>query len=220
MKQRITINETRTVNELNFYWYDEDYLLLLEAFDFPNAEELQPSERLAYLHMAMADRYPAEAAKIVLTFRLGDRLNEGQIQNLSHQMLEDKVAEEYRDPALHFDLFNINQLLYTAFNGTFPNTEASIITLSFGNVLPLELTSEFLMKSIAGGLKENSLLVRLFEDQLNGNAPFGDAHNVIWQFKKIDEAKVEIITSRYWLEESDFAQLEYETEIIEHVEEG
>jgi hypothetical protein len=42
-------------------------------------------------------------------------------------MLKDKVAEECSEPDLHFDLFNINQLLIKAYNGKSPNTEASII---------------------------------------------------------------------------------------------
>ena len=218
MKQNVKITDVKTVNELNFYWYEQDYLQLLEVFDFSNASELKDSERLEYLLMAIADVDPPEAAQLVLEYKLSDQLNEGQIQNLSHQMLEDKVAEEYPDPALHFDLFNINQLLYKAYNGTFLNTEASILTVGYSAPLPSELTSEFLMKTLAGGLKENSLIMRLFEDQLNGNEPFGDAYKVIWHFKKVDDSTIEIITSRYWLEESDFAQLEYETEVIEHDE--
>ncbi|MBQ0740794.1 hypothetical protein J9332_41620, partial [Aquimarina celericrescens] len=78
------------------------------------------------LFMAIPDFEPNEAASIVLTYKLSDQLNEGQIHSISHEMTNDKVAEEYPEPNLHYDLFNINQLLYKAYNGTFPNTEATL----------------------------------------------------------------------------------------------
>lgn len=39
------------------------------------------------------------------------------------------MDEEYSDISLHYPLFNINQLLYKAYNGTFSNTKASRLKL-------------------------------------------------------------------------------------------
>jgi hypothetical protein len=121
--------------------------------------------------------------------------------------LKDKVAEEYAEPALHFDLFNVNQLLYKAYNGIFPNTEASIINLEI-DLEPnseVEVDKELLIKALGSGLKENNLIKRLFEEQLIGNEVFTDAAKTIWKMNKIKENSFELITSKYWLDSKDFS---------------
>ncbi len=213
MKLSIRITSLKTVNEFDFYWQNEDYINLLKEFDFPNPEQINPDEILDYLFMSITDFEPEEAAEVLLKYKLGDRLKDGQIKNLSNEMLDDKVAEEYPDPALHFDLFNINQLLYKAYNGTFPNTEATIITLNYLEENAPELTKEVLIKSLYPGLKNENLLSRLYEDQILGTEPFGDAEKVIWRFTKKSESTVEVITSKYWIEKDDFEELEYDAEI-------
>ena len=97
--------------------------------NLPDADKLKPEELREMLYMAITDFGPEEAAEIVLTYKLGDRLSAGQIQNIANDMMEEKVAEQYADPSFHYDLFNINQLLYKAYKGKFPNTEASIILM-------------------------------------------------------------------------------------------
>ena len=55
-------------------------------------------------------------------------LNNGQIENLWHEMLDDKVAEVYPNIASHYALYNNNnQLLHDTYNGKFPRTIASVI---------------------------------------------------------------------------------------------
>ena len=206
----INISDVETVNQLDNYWTTEDYINLLKKFDFADVEQIKPNEIIDYLNMAISDFEPAEAAKIVLAYKLSDKLNEGQIQNIATEMLKDKIAEEYPEPALHFDLFNINQLLYKAYNGTFPNTEATIIDLQLDGTQ--DVTKEILLKSLAIGLKEHNLIERLFEEQLVGNEPFGDAQKVIWSFKK-ENNTIRVITSKYWIEKNDFTRFEYEAQI-------
>jgi hypothetical protein len=213
MKISIKIQDVKTVNELPGYWTPDDYKNLLKEFGFADVDQLKPTEILEYLKMAIADYETAEAAEIVLTYKLSDQLNEGQIQNISNEMLLDKIAEEYPDPALHYDLYNINQLLFKAYNGKFPNTEATIINLTMKGAT--EITKEIIMKALAGGLRENSLILRLFHGQLDGTESFGDAQKVIWSMKK-DNDNIEIITSHYWMEASDMEKFEYETELAFH----
>ncbi|MFZ1703957.1 MAG: hypothetical protein WAT79_06395 [Saprospiraceae bacterium] len=221
MRINVVIHNVKTVNELPYYWSQKDYITLLEDFNFPDADKIKPDEMLDFLYMAIADFEPAEAAEILLKYKLSDRLNEGQIQNISHEMKEDKVAEEYPDPSFHFDLFNINQLLYKAYNGTFPNIEASIIELEmlFPEGKPEELTKEIWIKTLAKGLSDSNLVNRLFSDQLDGTEPFSDAWKVIWFFREKGDNQYEVITSRYWIEKSDFQFSEYEADIfMEEVE--
>jgi hypothetical protein len=215
MKVKVNISKIRTVNELESYWTNQDFIELLDRMNMPDADKLNPTELKDLLYMAITDFEPAEAAEIILTYKLGERLTPGQIQNLSHEFLEEKVAEQYADPSFHYDLFNINQLLFKAFNGTFPNTEASIILLEItdhdGN--KIDANKEILTKAIAESLSDRSLIKRLFEDQLNGVEDFGDAEKIIWTFQPKEGNVYEVITSKYWIEKDDLEQNEYEVAI-------
>ena len=214
MNVKVKIIDLKIVNELDFYWEIKDYRNLLKAFDYPDPEKIKESEILEYLFMAISDFEPANAAETFLKYKISDKLNDGQIQNLSHEMLTEKVAEQYVEPALHFDLFNINQLLRKAYNGKFPDTEAIVITASFEGIdQDHEITKEILIKSLSPGLKRSNLILRLFADQIEGIAPFDDAEKVIWDFRKSGENTFEIITSKKWIDNEDFKQASFVAEI-------
>lgn len=217
MKIQVAIKSFKTVNEVDDYWTVEDYTKLLSEFNF-EAESTDINELKELLYMGITDVEPHEAAEICLSYKLGEILTEGQIQNIALEMLKDRVAEEYRDTSLHYDLFNINQLLYKAYNGKFPNTEATIIEFSLssseGNFLDPEFDiKEILIKSIKGGLKESSLVKRLYHRQLDAEVEFTDLKNIIWRFKKNSDKDFEILTSRYLMEKNDFEFSEFESEI-------
>ena len=219
MKLLLTINAVKTVNQLDFYWTTTDYIKLLDAFDYEGADQIPENEVLEYLQLCISDLEPEDAAVVVLTYKLSDKLNEGQINNLSHEMQGDKVAEDYSDPALHFDLFNINQLLYKAYNGKFPNTEASIITLNIASAKLPTLNKEILIKALSAGLVDNNIINRLYRDELSGEVPFDDAAKMIWYFRNIDANTVEVITSKYFIEIQDFTAMEFEANVVFHEEE-
>lgn len=218
MKIAVRIVGIRYVNEIDSYWTNEDFIELLKMFDFPEVEQVSPDELREMLYMAITDFEPPEAAQILLTYRLSDQLTDGQIQSLSHEMIEDKVAEEYPEPELHFDLFNINQLLQKAYGGTFPNTTASIIEIEFPNEreMPakMEMTEEIMTKLISDGLNEKSILNRLYADQIKGKVPFEDAAKFIWTLSKINDNKYELLTSKYWIEKEDIIQTEYISKVV------
>ncbi len=219
MNIQVKITDRQTVSELDFYWQKQDLINLLQELNYPDADRINPNEVLDYLLLAITDFEPANAAEILLKYKLSDQLNDGQIQNISNEMLLDKIAEEYPEPALHYDLFNINQLLRKAYNGKFPNTEASIITLNLQADTEFVLSKEILLKALRNGLKENNLVLRLFADQLDGSVAFEDAEKVIWHYRTTAENVVEIFTSKYWIDRDDFEKLEYETEINFFIEE-
>ncbi len=221
MKFKIRILEFKTVNEFDFYWKTEDYIYLLKEFNFPDAEKSNKDELLDLLYMAISDFDPDESARILLTYKLGEKLNEGQIQSISHEMINDKVAEEYPEPALHFDLFNVNQLLFKAYNGTFPNTEASIINMEISTVKDsqIKIGSEILTKALSAGLKNENLLNRLYEEQITGKEIFSDAAKVLWEINKLKDNNYQLITSKYWIDKEDFQQVDYEADILFYKEE-
>ncbi|MGB3547522.1 MAG: hypothetical protein WBA17_11140 [Saprospiraceae bacterium] len=211
LNYQVTIKEIETVDEVPEYWTNADYAALLEELSFPDADQLKPEEYREYLFMAIGDVEPAEAAKVLLTQQLSDDLNEHQIDQLAHDMLLDKIAEEYPDIALHARLFHVNQLLYKAYNGKFPNTKASIITCTVKPDKPADgpLTKAMLLKAFAPGLSSHCIIVRLFEDQLAGEAPFDSAENIIWELSSPAPDTYRIVTSDYWLNEEDFAEQEF-----------
>ncbi|NHE56608.1 hypothetical protein [Cyclobacterium plantarum] len=212
MKFKITINELKTVEELPNYWNNQDYIYLLEQFDFPDAKTIKPENLLEMLHMAITDFEPNEAAAIVLTYKLSDRLNEGQIAQISNDMLQDKVSEEYPEIDLHYDLFNINQLLYKAFNGKFPNAKATIVGFSMvpDEDKDKEVTKEMVLKSFNNGISDRNLIKRLFTQQLSTEKEFAEAEAVLWKLDEKDPNHFTLITSEYWLSKEDFVAPEFE----------
>jgi hypothetical protein len=222
MKYSVKILNVSTVNELESYWSDADRKQLLEAFDFNDFKNAQPGELHELLLMAITDYEADEAASILLDYKLGKVLNEGQIQSLSHEMMADKIAEEYPDPALHFDLFNINQLLYKAYNGKFPNTEATVLELELKSVdnETTQTDKEVFTKILSQGLSDENIINRLYPEQVAGKAAFEDANKIIWQINDKGDGIYEITTSKYWISKEDVVKVEYEASITFFEEEN
>lgn len=213
MKYKIKINSIKTVDEIKDYWTSEDYLQLLEKFNFPDAGTAKKDTLYELLLMAITDFEPKEAAVIVLDYKLGEHLTEGQIEQISNEMLIDKVCEEYPEIALQYALFNCNQLLFKAFNGTFPCANASIIDCSITPVdadSAVEITKEILLKLFSSGLSDRNILKRLFSEQMDENAAFPEAEGIVWELKTKDNSNFNIITSENLLKDADFPALEFE----------
>ena len=213
MNYQITIKRANTVDQIEDYWTNEDYVKLLEKFDYPDAADADTSSLKELLFMAITDFEPKDAAVIVLEYKLSEELNEGQIQQVSNDMLLDKVCEEYPEIGLHSTLFHINQLLYKAYNGKFPNAKATIMEFS---ITPIdgenvkELTKENVLKLLNNGLSESNLIKRLFDLAMNENAPFPEASAIIWDLKTKDNVNFTLTTSEYWLSKDDIIASEFE----------
>jgi hypothetical protein len=169
------------------------------------------------LKMAITDEKPNEAAATLLNYKLSEKLNEGQILQISNDMLLDKVCEEYPEIDLHAPLFHINQLLYLSYNGKFPNAIATILKceiLADNLEEKGELGKEQILKILAQGLDESALLKRLFPKQLLGNEPFPEANDIVWELESLGSNQYKLITSEYWLSKSDFVKGEYQADIV------
>ncbi|WP_367773519.1 hypothetical protein AB3G33_06500 [Flavobacterium sp. WC2421] len=220
MNYQIIIKRIDTVNEVEGYWSDEDFIQLLEKFNFPDAATAEKKNLPELLEMAISDYEPNEAAEIVLTYKLSEELNEGQIEQISHNMLIDKVCEEYPEIHLQGTLFHINQLLFKAYNGKFPNAKASVVhfsmTLVDGEVK--ELTAENVLKLLNNGLSDRNLIKRLFDDQMSKNIPFPEAEGIIWELNTEDNVNYSLVTSENWINNEDITASEFEG-ILEEIEE-
>ena len=220
MKYKVEIKNIEVVDEIANYWTNEDYKALLEKFEFPDAQSIKPENLLEYLKMAISDFEPKDAAQILLEFKLSDDLNEGQIQQISNDMLLDKVCEEYPEIGLHSRFFHINQLLFKAYNGTFLNAKAVIIDCSFEAIAAKEevkVTKEMALVLLNDGLSGSNLIKRLFEAGMSQEIPFPEAEDILWYLESDDNVNFKLTTSEYWISREDIVASDYESnfEIVE-----
>ncbi|MGB5462156.1 MAG: hypothetical protein WBM92_02220 [Aureibaculum sp.] len=203
-----------TIYELPNGWNSLNYKELLEAMDYGDASDLAENELKEMCLMSLSDNEPEEAAKIVLEYVFKDRFNAGQINNLSHEMLDESMWEEYADLAEHEEFFNVHQLLYQAYNGKFPYPEAvqfkiQITTKNKENLEIFDENSEpLIIRLLAQGMPENTIINRLFSENLKGGQ-FKEAKDIIWQLKKEKSTEnsivFEIVSSEYWFKDLKYA---------------
>ena len=217
MDYLVKINDVKSADELPGAWNNEDYKELLARFEYPDAEQLKPAELKDYLFLAISDFEPNEAAAILLDYKLSDTLADGQIDNLSHEMLRAKVFENYSEIDLHHDLFNINQLLYKAYNGKFPPGQVNRIQIELKseNNGTEEVTKETVLKALSSGLSENNLMNRLLSDQLEGQKPFPEAEGIVWELQDKGNDVYSVTISEKWLTKDEFTTPEYECTVQE-----
>lgn len=215
MKYMITIEEVQTVDEIKEFWTNEDYVQLLEKFDYPDADDTGSESLRELLFMAIADFEPSEAAGIVLKYKLGEKLTDGQIDQISNDMLLDKVCEEYPEMELQAPLFHINQLLFKAYNGKFPSSSATIIKCLINSKDEPEknLEKEMILRILNDGLSDRNIVKRLFEEQLKGNLEFPEAENIIWDLQNPEKDKYRITTSGNLIKKEEILSSEWEGEL-------
>ncbi len=217
MKYHIIINSVKSVEALKDAWTKNDYIALLNKFGLEDDQNSSFQELQELLFLAISDYEPNEAAAIILDYKLSDHLNENQIDQLSHEMLLDKISEEYPDISLHHELFNINQLLYKAFNGTFPNAKATIIEFEISP--NTDVTKEVVLKAFDKTLAKSNVIKRLFSDQLAGKEEFTEADSIIWELTSTGETSYILTTSEYWMSRDEFSEAEFDATVIEFEEE-
>ena len=219
MNYQIAIKRIDTVNEVEGYWSDEDLVQLLEKFNYPDGATADKSSLPELLEMAISDYETNEAAEIVLKYKFPDRLTDGQIEQIAHNMLIDKVCEEYPEIDMQGTLFHINQLLFKAYNGKFPNAKASIVHFS---MTPIDgeaqkLTAENVLKLLNKGLSDRNLIKRLFENQVSQNITFPEAEYIVWELTTTDDINYSLVTSENWINKEDITEYEFES-VLEEIE--
>jgi len=212
MTYHIIINSVKTVEELKDAWTNANYIELLDRFGFPDAKDSKPEELRELLFMAISDFEPHEAAAIFLDYKLSEHLNENQIDQISHEMLLDKISEEYSDISLHHELYNINQFLYHAYNGTFPSAKATII--EFEITPNKDISKEVILKVLDKTLAKNNVIKRLFASHLAGEETFDEAEDIIWKLDAKSGNSYTLTTSEYWMSRDEFTEAEYDADIV------
>ena len=206
----VKITTYRQINEIAGGWASDDYRKLLGEMEFALGDVDADSELRELCVMCLQDREISEAASIVLKHRLGDRLSAGQIQSVAEEISEEKHWEHYADQSMHEDFFHVGNLMYAAFPREMDEPDAVKIELELtaNNPAAKELLQKPLHESLVArllgdGMTDNSILHRLFDDQLKGEQ-FPEADSIIWiatqNSVSEDTAKLEIISSCHWLD--------------------
>lgn len=193
----VKVLSLKKVTELPNGWSNEDYLKVLELADFDDIDQIDPSELKDYTILALQELEPDEAADIVLQYVLADKLKPGQIENLAHEMLDEKQWEEYQDIHLHKDLFNAGVLLKWAFPRKFPETYALKCVLEVKGMELSTISKSFISRLLAHGMDDHAVLNRLFDEQIAGTK-FPESEGIVWQHE-IAEDIITVYSSYYWL---------------------
>ena len=135
---------------------------------------------------------------------------------MSHEMLLDKISEEYADISLHHQLFNINQLLHKAYNGTFPSAKATIVQFEISP--NKEVTKENVLKALDTTLANSNVIKRLFSNELAGKEKFSQAESIIWNLAATTDNGYTLTTSEYWISRDEFKDAEFDATVVEFEE--
>lgn len=196
-----------TILALPNYWDNQKYKDLLGVMEYGDISEISDAELKDMCYMSITENEPEEAARLILGYVFNDRLNVGQIDNLSNEMREEKMWEEYAEIGYHEDFFNTGQILFDAFNGKFPLPEAVKFEVKITSdklkelLIDNKITEAAIIRLLVHGMPEHTLIKRLFTDQLSSES-FEEAENIIWQMKteiqSDNTALVTVISSKYF----------------------
>jgi hypothetical protein len=211
-KYAIKVLEFTEIHEMPVAWTSEHLIGLLNHLEYEDVKSIAEDELRDMCAMALSDFEVVDAAIRVLEYRLGDRLNSGQRQNLSEALQEDRIWEEYSDLSFHEELFNATCMLYWAFPKQFSTPDIVKISLQVtamnkDSISNLEQpTPSFLCRILNDGMDEHTIMQRLLGDNLNSNS-FPEAEHIIWSFeaKGMEEGSSSntftIYTSWNWVED-------------------
>ncbi len=211
----VEITNFETILALPNSWDNNKYKDLLEVMEYGDISEIPDAELKDMCYMSIADNEPEEAAKLILGYVFNDRLNSGQIDNLSNEMREEKMWEEYAEIGYHEDFFNTGQILYDAFNGKFPHPEAVKFEVKITSdklkdlLIDNKISEAALIRLLAQGMPEHTLINRLFTEQLSSES-FVEAENIIWQMKteiqSDNTALINVISSKYFFQDLKYVE--------------
>ncbi|QBA64151.1 hypothetical protein [Muriicola soli] len=208
----VEILQLKAVQEIPGAWTTHHFRELLKHLEYEGVEEIAENELKEMACMALSDFEKEEAVEKVLEFRLGDKLKSGQRKNLGNEMQEDPLWVEYSDIALHEELFHVGCILFWSFPRNFPAPDIAKVVLKITPANPESKsdlsrpTAALLCRILNDGMDENTIMNRLFDESLEGNA-FPEAEHIIWQMEasgydpESGTVTVTLYTSWNWVED-------------------
>lgn len=204
----VRLVEFEELAKLDGDWNATDFSALLVELDMDGGPTLEEAEGKEMCLMALSDLEPEEAASVLLTYKLGKDLTEGQIRNYSNECQFEKLWEQSPEMQLHRKIFAVASLLAEINEQVFPTPDAIRVTLQIeckadeATEMDAEVDSGCLLKMLSIGMDDSALLIRLFHDQLDG-AEFPEADSIVWDVtscRNPEGIALTVTSSNYWLE--------------------
>lgn len=231
-KFTVQIETFNKINKIQNAWSNEDYLALMAIMDLDEGLDSMDSTELREMcMMSLNDLEPHEAANVVLTHLFTEE-SKGKIEQLSHDMADDRLWEEYSNCLYHEGFFSAYALLREAFNGIFAQPTGVEITFNV-NAKQIEDMSIFdtslypsVVRLLASGQDEDALINRLFEEQIQGEK-FPQAQGIVWRLEQLADngltRQFSFVGSYFWFEKfkniTDFDALSH-ADVSEEDEDG
>jgi hypothetical protein len=205
----VHVQSTELLDQVPDAWRSAQFEWMLEDMDYGETTGLSADDLREMCVLSLQEREPDKAAEIVLRCRFGDKLRDGQVRNCSHEMLDEKLWEDYADISFHEDFFHAGSLLWQAFPRDVPTPDGLRVVVdatandSLGRkFLHGKLSESFIVRVLSDGMPDGAVLRRLFDDQLAGG-PFPEAEAIVWSFKASrtndTSIRLDVLSSDYWL---------------------
>ncbi len=206
----VKIQSFTNLLEIDGAWSTKNYEALLDVLEFFDRKDMSAADLKEMCLMSLQDLKPEEASYYVLKYRMSSLLKDGQLKNISVEMQDEKLWEEYSDPSLHEELFNVGSLLYSVFPGQFPKPDAVRLTFEVSSKNDLarqdlirNFNESLVLRILADGMNEGAVLLRLYGDQLRSYSD-EEADKILWclklENKSENKVSAEVISSGYWLD--------------------
>lgn len=223
----VSVVSAKEIRDMPGTWVEHDYRKLLEALEVDDVDDEAASDLLEITLMALQDLEPEEAADVVLAYKLANSITPGARQNIVQDLLDDQRPwEEAADIKLHARIFAAAVLLQKAFPSHFSKPDMMKVVLQVratgaeaGELMTNPPEAAFVARMLADAMSENSILERLFDEQLLAHS-FPEAEGIIWQAEFSEQSSTEnlsadltIYSSEHWLKAmqdiSDFQSSAY-----------
>ncbi len=209
-KFRIEVGEIEELSELPDSWHASDYVNILEELDYDGAASIAAYELRDMCLMSLQELAPPEAAEVLLKYKFGTELSDGQIRNYGIESQHERLWEQSADLEHHHRMFEVASLLNAVNENEFPTPDA--LRVSFlvhaSDAATLDWFEDGtdrsqLVSMLSAGMDDSAILNRLFgEDIAAGKIP--DADSIIWLVSvepaEKNTCRLQITTSAYWLD--------------------
>lgn len=185
----VQIESFRKINKIANAWSNEDYHALMAIMDLDDGlEGMDATELREMCMMSLNDLESHEAANVVLTHLFSDE-SPGKIEQISHDMIDNRLWEEYSNCLYHEGFFSAYALLREAFNGIFaqPTGVELSVNVTAENSEDMAIFDQSphasLVRLLASAQGDDALINRLYEEQIQGEQ-FPQAPGIVWRLEQ------------------------------------
>jgi len=209
-KYKIEVDGLEDLSELEGSWQAADYVAILEELGVEGAVDINPVELREMCLMSLQDLEPPESAELLLKYKLGTELTDGQIRNYGIESQHERLWEQSADLEHHHKMFEIASLLNAVNEMDFPTPDALRVSfiVSCDNAEMLDLFEDsmdrgLLVCMLSAGLDQSAILNRMFGEEIAaGKIPQADS--IIWMVHvdtpDTSTRRLQITSSAYWLD--------------------